>query len=63
MNLKNLLKPIAQSIVNSALPAVKSALEDLLNGAVAKDTRVPAELKLVFVSIITSALEGWTIKL
>ena len=63
MNLNNFLKSLLQSAVNAALPSIKTALADALNAAVAKDQRVPAELKLVVVSVISSALDAWTIKL
>ena len=59
----NFLKPIAQGLVDAALPTIKAELQSLLTAAVARDQRVPSAAKLVFVSVISAALDGWTVKL
>ena len=63
MNLKSLFRPLAQSLLDSAMPEIRASLTSALAAAVAKDVRVPAELKLVVLSVAQTAIDAWTIKL
>ena len=61
MNLRNIFKPLAQQLLNAALPMIKLELLSLISQRLI--VSLPAAQAQAAIGVISSALDGWQIKL
>ena len=61
MNLRNLFKPLAQQLLNAALPMIKLELLALISQRLTSS--LPAAQAQAATSAVSAALDGWQIKI
>ena len=61
MNFRNLFKPLAQQLLNAALPMIKAELLVLISQRLTSS--LPPAQAYTAIGLVSSAIDGWQIKI